>query len=79
MTEKLGTKTGWQKVFLEEENHAGYVGELQDFVECAAYGRQPPFRFCAGFRTIELVYAAYRSALGGQKDYWICNTVRGGL
>lgn len=67
VTEKLGTKTGWQKVFLEEEIMRGYVGELQDFVECAAYGRQPLSSFVLASRTIELVYAAYRSAWEGRR------------
>ena len=45
----------------------GYVGELQDFVECAAYGRQPLSGFVLASRTIELVYAAYRSAWEGRR------------
>lgn len=67
VTEKLGTKTGWQKVFLEEEMMRGYVGELQDFVECAAYGREPQSGYPLAARTIELVYAAYQSAEEGRR------------
>lgn len=67
VTEKLGTKTGWQKVFLEEEIMRGYVGELQDFVECAAYNRPPLSDFALASRTIELVYAAYQSAEEGRR------------
>lgn len=67
ITEKLGTKTGWQKVFLEEEIMRGYVGELQDFAECVAYNRQPLSGYSLASRTIELIYAAYRSAEEGKR------------
>ena len=79
VTEKLGTKTGWQKVFLEEEIMRGYVGELQDFVECAAYGRQPFPVLC--WLPGQLNLYTRRTGLPGRAEglHWICNTVRGGL
>ena len=67
VTEKLGTKAGWQKVFLEEEIMRGYVGELQDFMECSAYDREPLSGYSLASRTIELVYAAYQSAEEGRR------------
>src|SRR5208282_5043502 len=41
ITEKVDRKTGWQFVCLEEEWTRGYLQEIQDFLECAATGRQP--------------------------------------
>lgn len=67
VTEKLGTKSGWQKVFLEEEIMRGYVGELQDFMECVVHDREPLSGYSLASRTIELVYAAYRSADEGRR------------
>ena len=37
-TEKADRKTGWQSVCVEEEHTRGYTGEIQDFMECVAFG-----------------------------------------
>ena len=66
-TEKLGNKTGWQPVFLEEERMRGYIDELQDFVECAAENRSPHSDFDLACDTTELIYAAYLSAAEGRR------------
>ena len=65
MTEKVETKAGWQQVFIDENYARGYVSELQDFMECVAYGRQPLSGFDLAYDTAKVVYAAYLSAEEG--------------
>ena len=65
MTEKVETKAGWQQVFIDENYARGYVGELQDFMECVAYGREPLSGFDLAYDTAKVVYAAYLSAEEG--------------
>lgn len=67
LTEKVETKAGWQEVFLEEMLMRGYIGELQDFVECALTGRKPQSGFELGYESIKLIYAAYLSAEQGKR------------
>ena len=62
IAEKVGTKQGWQFVGLEEEVMRGYAGELQDFMECAAYDRKPLSDFKIAYDTAKVMYAAYQSA-----------------
>lgn len=61
ITEKVETKTGWQNVFVDEEIARGYVGELQDFMECVAYGRQPQSDFRLAYDSVKAIYGAYWS------------------
>ena len=61
ITEKVETKAGWQNVFVDEEIARGDVGELQDFMECVATGREPQSGFRLAYDTIQAVYAAYLS------------------
>ncbi len=61
ITEKVETKTGWQHVFVDEEIARGYVGELQDFMECVATGRKPQSDFRLAYDSIKAIYAAYLS------------------
>ncbi len=61
ITEKVETKAGWQHVFVDEEIARGYVGELQDFMECAATGRKPQSDFRLAYDSIKAIYAAYLS------------------
>lgn len=67
VTEKIGTKTGWQNIYLEEDLMRGYTGEMQDFMECIAYGRKPHSDYEIAAKTIELIYAAYLSAEEGRR------------
>ena len=69
LTEKAQTKIGWQSVFLDEMMARGYVGELQDFMECVATGRQPVSGFELACETTKAIYAAYWSA---EKNYRVC-------
>jgi predicted dehydrogenase len=67
ITEKVDRKTGWQYVCLEEEWTRGYVQEIQDFMECAAFGRAPRAGIDLAAETIQLSYAAYWSAEEGRR------------
>jgi len=60
-SEKLGNKQGWQNVGLNEELTRGYLGELQDFMECVLYGRKPLSDFSVAYYTAQVMYAAYQS------------------
>jgi predicted dehydrogenase len=67
ITEKVDRKTGWQFVCLEEEWTRGYLQEIQDFMECAASGRQPISGLDLAYETIKVHYAAYWSAEEGKR------------
>ena len=67
ITEKVDRKTGWQYVCLEEEWTRGYLQEIQDFVECAATGRQPLSDLALAFETTKVNYAGYWSAEEGRR------------
>ncbi len=67
ITEKVDRKTGWQMVCLEEEWTRGYQGEIQDFMECAATGRQPIAGLDLAYEAIRVHYAAYQAAEEGRR------------
>ena len=67
ITEKVDRKTGWQFVCLEEEWTRGYVGEIQDFMECVALGREPLSGLDLAYETIRVHYAAYQAAEDGRR------------
>lgn len=67
ITEKVETKAGWQFVCTSEELVRGYVGEMQDFMECVAYGRKPLSGFDLAYDTTKAIYAAYLSAEEGRR------------
>jgi len=67
ITEKVDRKTGWQLICLEEEWTRGYLQEIQDFMECAAFGRQPRADLALAHETIKVSYAAYWSAEEGRR------------
>jgi len=67
ITEKVDRKTGWQYVCLEEEWTRGYLQEIQDFMECAATGRQPLSDLALAFETIKVNYAGYWAAEEGRR------------
>ena len=67
ITEKVDRKTGWQFVCLEEEWTRGYLQEIQDFMECAATGRQPLSDLALAFKTIKVNYAGYWAAEAGRR------------
>jgi predicted dehydrogenase len=67
ITEKVDRKTGWQFICLEEEWTRGYLQEIQDFMECAAFGRQPLADAGLAYETMKVNYAAYWSAEEGRR------------
>jgi predicted dehydrogenase len=67
ITEKVDRKTGWQFICLEEEWTRGYLQEIQDFMECAAFGRQPLADAGLAYETMKINYAAYWSAEEGRR------------
>lgn len=64
--EKNDQNIGWHQVLVEEAMLRGYVGQLQDFLECTAYGRMPKSDFRLAKETLLLIYGAYYSAEIGQ-------------
>lgn len=67
LAEMLPNKLGWEKPFISEEIQRGYVGEMQDFVECAAYDREPVSGIKIAKETSKVLYAAYLSAEEGRR------------
>ncbi len=67
ISEMLPSKLGWQKPFIVPEIVRGYTGELQDFVECVAYDREPLSNFQLACDTMRVAYAAYLSAEEGRR------------
>jgi predicted dehydrogenase len=67
ITEKVDRKTGWQLICLEEEWTRGYLQEIQDFMECVAFGRAPRADLALAYETIKVSYAAYWSAEEGKR------------
>jgi predicted dehydrogenase len=67
ITEKVDRKTGWQKVCVEEEATRGYIGEMQDFMECIAHGRAPIAGLDLAYEAIRVNYAGYQAAEEGRR------------
>ncbi len=67
ITEKVDRKTGWQKVCVEEEATRGYIGEMQDFMECIATGRAPLAGLDLAYDAIRVNYAGYQAAEEGRR------------
>jgi predicted dehydrogenase len=67
ITEKVDRKTGWQFVCLEEEWARGYRQEIQDFMECVAFGRTPLAGLDLAYEAMKVHYAAYWSADEGRR------------
>ena len=67
ITEKVDRKTGWQKVVVEEEATRGYIGEMQDFMECITTGRAPLAGLDLAYEAIRVNYAGYQAAEEGRR------------
>lgn len=67
ISEMLPSKMGWNEPFLEDIVMRGYVNEMQDFIECIAYGREPLANFQLAYDTAKITYAAYMTAEAGRK------------
>ena len=67
ITEKVDRKTGWQFVCVDEEATRGYIGEMQDFMECITLGRQPLAGVDLAYEAIRVHYAGYWAAEEGRR------------
>ena len=62
VTEKIDNKGGWQYVLLDELMARGYIGEMQDFIDCVVHGGTPQSDFELAYTSMQAIYAAYQSA-----------------
>ncbi|MDW7672519.1 MAG: Gfo/Idh/MocA family oxidoreductase [Bacillota bacterium] len=67
LAEMLPSKLGWNRSFVSDDVLRGYTDELQDFMECVAYGRKPSSDYELAAESVKLVYAAYLSAEEGRR------------
>ncbi len=65
IAEKVETKGGWQYAAPDEDWIRGYPHEMQDFMECIAWGREPVSGLELACETVETIYAAYLAAASG--------------
>jgi len=61
LVEKLSTNEGWAPVSASENFTMGYQDEMQDFVACAAEGREPICNLDLAVDTMLVIYGAYLS------------------
>lgn len=62
IAEKLETKAGWSFPSLDHNWSSGFYQEIQDFVEAAAYDREPASNIDVAVESVSTVYALYVSA-----------------
>lgn len=67
LVEKLETKAGWSCPQPDEDWMTGYPQEMQDFVECVAFGREPLSGARLARDVTAVVYGAYLSAAEGRR------------
>ena len=67
ITEKIETKAGWTFPQPDEEWMTGYPAELQDFMECVAFGREPLSGGALARDVLAVTYGAYVSAAEGRR------------
>jgi len=67
ISEKVENKSGWQELSIEESFLRGYVGEMQDFIECVGEKRKPQSDFNLAYELTKIIYAAYLSAQEGRR------------
>ncbi|WP_017725856.1 Gfo/Idh/MocA family protein [Halalkalibacterium ligniniphilum] len=75
-SEMMDEKTGWSNLFIAEDILRGYTYELQDFMECVAYDREPLSGIELAYETTKVIYTAYLSASEGRKVTFENETVR---
>lgn len=61
LVEKITTNEGWSPVSASENFTGGYLDEMQDFITCAAKGREPICSLDLAIDTMLVIYAAYLS------------------
>ena len=62
ISEMLQTKLGWNNPFISDDVMRGYVGEMQDFMECILENRQPKANYEIAAETVKVLYNAYLSS-----------------
>lgn len=67
IVEKIETKAGWTAPQPDEEWTTGYPQEMQDFVECVAFGREPLSGGALARDVTAVIYGAYLSAATGRR------------
>ena len=67
IAEMLPNKIGWHKPFISEQIQRGYIGEMQDFIECIVEDREPLSGFKLAKESSKVLYAAYVSAEEGKR------------
>jgi predicted dehydrogenase len=67
ITEKIETTAGWTFPQPDEDWMTGYPGEMQDFVESVAFGREPLSGAPLARDVLAVVYGAYLSAREGRR------------
>lgn len=65
LSELLSSKLGWNNAFVADELLRGYIGEMQDFMECVAENREPMSGLDLACEATRVIYAAYLSAESG--------------
>lgn len=62
LSELCPSKTGWNNASCADDLLRGYIGEMQDFMECIAQDREPLSGIDLACECTKIIYAAYRSA-----------------
>jgi predicted dehydrogenase len=66
-TEKLETKSGWQRPSCDEDWFRGFAQEIEDFVTSIRENRDPRSGIDLAVACVEVIYAAYVSAEEGRR------------
>ncbi len=66
-TEKLETKTGWNRPSCDEDWFRGFAQEIADFVGAIREGREPRSGIDLAVECVNVIYAAYESAEEGRR------------
>lgn len=67
ITEKDDHNLGMKYAAICDEIIRGYFGELQDFLECVAYDREPVVGLDIAMETLDLIRLAHYSAEQGRR------------
>lgn len=65
--EKAGATKGWTFTIYEEEWNYGFPQEMEHFVDCVLYDKEPAVTGEDGRAVLEAIFAAYESARTGRK------------
>ncbi|MFH1613292.1 MAG: Gfo/Idh/MocA family oxidoreductase [bacterium] len=62
ITEKIGTKSGWNFPSPDENWFNGYIQQFTDFTQCLMYNKEPQSGLLLAQDTIAIIYTGYLSA-----------------